>query len=144
MELSIYITAGQATITPATLDPVPTIEGTIPALVKFLVSHYRGLLRPVTVQKPKGMRGYSFHWSNAQAAWSVIGANDPTWMTDGAEFLVYFAPSLSPSGRPWTIKDMQLAAKLLPMHPGYVNSVESGDRGVWASRVADRYLAGMR
>jgi hypothetical protein len=142
MDIAVYITAGQAIISPATPEDIIVVDGTLPALAKVLAQHFRGLLRPVTVKKPRGMRGYSFHWSNAQAAWSVIGANDPAWGTDGAEFLVYFNPGLmSLAKRLWTIKDMQTLATILPPHPGYAGSVEGWERGVSASRVASRFLS---
>lgn len=142
MELAVYITAGQAIISPATPDDIIVVDGDLHSLAKVLARHFQGLLRPVTVRKPRGMRGYSFHWSNAQATWDVIGANDPTWMTDGAEFLVYFSPGMMGlAQRLWTIKDMQNMAKMLPPHPGYASSVEGGERGVSASRVAARYLS---
>lgn len=94
------------------------------------------LVRGRSVSKPKGSRGFSFHWSNAQMKWDVIPANDPVWSLDGAEFLVYLDQKVvSPLGKPWSAKEMQYVAPRLPPHPGFARSWES------AQRVAARYLA---
>jgi len=140
MDLGLSFFAGHVLVAPAMPEDPVIVSGEIRELAREFARHYRGLLRPMTVQKPRATKGFSFHWSNAQAAWSVILANDPTWMLDGADFLVYFRPGvLSPVGKPWSLKDMQTIAKMLPPHPGYASSVEGGERGVSAARVAARY-----
>jgi hypothetical protein len=115
----------------------------IPLFVREIAKHLRYLVVPTTVTKPRGTRGFSFHWSNAQAAWDVVTWNDSSWHTDGAEFLVYFTKdALSPLGRPWSLKEMQYVAKMLPAHPGYSQSYESALRVASAIRVAMKYLEG--
>jgi hypothetical protein len=137
MELGLHFSAGHVVIAPATPEDPVVVDGYIELLTRAFGLHYRGLLRPMTVKKPRGTRGYSFHWSNAQNSWDVIPANDPTWMLDGAEFLVYFLPSaLNPLDSPWTLKQMQYIAQKLPPHPGAAFAV-----GVGAARVAKRYLS---
>ena len=111
-----------------------TVEGDIASMASLLGRHLSTLVRGTQVAKPKGTRGFSFHWSNAQAKWDVIAANDPTWSLDGAEFVVYLrASALSPLGKPWTLKEMQYIAQRLPAHPGF-------SRAVMAARVARRFL----
>jgi hypothetical protein len=110
------------------------VEGDIPSIAALLGKHLTTLVRGTHATKPKATRGFSFHWSNAQAKWDVIAANDPTWGLDGAEFLVYMkAGALSPLGKPWTLKEMQYVAQRLPPHPGF-------SRAVMASRVAARFI----
>jgi hypothetical protein len=136
MDLGLHFSAGYVLVAPAMPGDPAVADGSIADMVRLFGSHYRGLLRPWTVKKPKNTRGFSFHWSNAQAAWDVITANDPTWVLDGAEFLVYCRPdALSVAGKPWTLKDMIIISQHLPPHPGSEFAV-----GVGAARVAKRYL----
>lgn len=83
----------------------------------------------MTVRRPQGSnRGFSFHWSNAQAKWDVISANDSEWMVDGAEVLVYFDKgSVSPVGKPWTLAEMRYVAAALDKHPGFEFSVYASE-----------------
>lgn len=118
-----------------------TVRADIPNITREIDAHLSYLVIPSNVSKPKGARGFSFHWSNAQRAWDVIPANDPTWRTDGAEFLVYFTKgALSPVGKPWSLREMEYVAMSLPEHPGFSSSVESGRRAS-ATRVLARYVA---
>lgn len=140
MKLSLTVTLGMALFNSyeqeVLLKSIPTaeVEGEIPAMAAILGRNLSTLVRGTQVTKPKGTRGFSFHWSNAQAKWDVIAANDPTWGLDGAEFLVYFkAGVMSPLGKPWTLKEMQYVAQRLPPHPGF-------SRAVLASRVVRRFL----
>lgn len=136
MELSLDFYTGHAILTPPRDGSAYLLEGSIQTLAREIPHHYRGLLRPHQVQKPKGARGFSFHWSNAQNAWDVISAKDPTWDLDGAEFLLYFLPgALSPVGRPWSLKEMEYIAHSLPAHPGAAH-------GIRAASVAERFLNG--
>lgn len=136
MELSLDFYIGHAILTPPREGSTYLLDVSIQTLAREIPHHYRGLLRSIQVQKPKGARGFSFHWSNAQSVWDVIPANDPTWGLDGAEFLLYFLPgALSPVGKPWSLKEMEYIAHELPAHPG-------SDRGVRASVVAERFLKG--
>ena len=135
MDLGYHIGAGYVTVAPAVEGDPVVGTGDPREMARVLGGHFRGLLRPMTVQKPKGTRGFSFHWSNAQAKWDVITANDPTWGLDGAEFLVYFRPdALSPLGKPWSLKEMQYVASNLPVHPGAEFAMRA------ARRVALAYL----
>ena len=114
------------------------VDGEINAIATRLGRQLPVLVRGSHVTKPKATRGFSFHWSNAQAKWDVISANDPTWNLDGAEFVVYFKVGvLSPLGKPWTLKEMQYVAQRLPPHPGF-------SRAVMASRVVRRFLEEFR
>ena len=140
MELTIDIYRGAAIVHPwdhpgATGFRVPL--GDFTGLATAFARHFRTLLIPANVVKPKGTRGFSFHWSNAFATWDAKPWNDAMWHTDGAEFLVYFTRNaLSPSGGPWSKRDMEMVARKLPEHPGYASSPES------SQRVADRFLRG--
>lgn len=144
MKLCLTMSPGMALFT-SSADRSPQsgscdmeVEGEINTIAARLGRQLLVLVRASHVTKPKATRGFSFHWSNAQAKWDVIAANDPTWSLDGAEFLVYFrAGALSPLGRPWTLKEMQYVAQRLPQHPGFSSAV-------MASRVARRFLEGGR
>lgn len=108
---------------PGNTDTV--IEGDIPSLAAALGRKLTTLVHARSVTRPRGTRGFSFHWSNAQARWDVIVANDPTWTLDGAEFLVYVrVDALSPLGKPWSLKEMQYVAAKLPPHPGASGAAE--------------------
>ena len=142
MELSLNFYRGFVLVSTPDESPSGIIaEGTIRGLAREFSRHYRGLLHPGSVSRPKGVkRGFSFHWSNAQAAWDVIVLSDQTTGLDGAEFLVYFRPdALSPVGKPWSLKEMQYVASILPPHPGYAFSMEGG-MGRSAARVAARFV----
>lgn len=81
---------------------------------------------PGSVPKLRGaVRAFSFHWSNAQAAWSVISVREFPWGIDGAEFILFVGQDTqSPLGKVWTLPEMQHVAKMLPNHPGYADSAE--------------------
>lgn len=120
--------------------------GMIADLVRELNTQMvRRMPRPQQVQRLRGAtKAFSFHWSNAQAAWDVmtLKGSDLPWGLDGAEFIVFVGPkALSPVGKLWTLTEMQYVAKQLNPHPGYASSFESGRRGLRAvERVAMRYL----
>lgn len=97
---------------------------------------------PQQVGKPRGAaKGFSFHWSNGQGAWSVIAVRDYPWGLDGAEFFVFTGPkAASPVGKSWSLAEMKYVAKKLRPHPGYANSPESAFRTLTA-RVSRRFLA---
>lgn len=143
MNLALNFYRGSVVIFPPVAGkdwPVIIPEMDIRLLTHEISKHLRTLVIPAVVAKPRGYRGFSFHWSNAQRAWDVISANDPSWQTDGAEFLVYFAKdALSPLGKPWSLKEMEYVAKTLPDHPGFANSMESS-RMASASRVTAKFL----
>lgn len=82
------------------------------------------------VPRPRGaVKAFSFHWSNAQAAWHVMIIKEFPWPIDGAEFIVFVGPlALSPLGKVWTLTEMQYVAKRLRPHPGYAGSFEGGTR----------------
>jgi hypothetical protein len=98
------------------------------------------------IPKPPGKyRGFDFHWSNAQSAWDVITAT-PNGDVDGATFVLWCpldGSSLSPLGRPWTLKEMQYVAKYLGPHPAYAFSYERSRvaHADMARRIALRYAA---
>ena len=123
MELNLIFRPGCALATPpgqGGWEDGLVVEGDIQTLAKAVSRQFQALLHPGEVHKPRGARGFSFHWSNAQAKWDVIPANDPSWSVDGAEFVLYFVPgALSPLDRPWTGTEMKYMAKALPPHPGY-------------------------
>lgn len=97
------------------------------ALGRYLA---RQVPEPVNVSRVRGFpKAFSFHWSNAQRAWDVIPVREFPWALDGAEVIVFVGPdALSPLGKLWTLPEMRYVAKLLPDHPGYARSVESGGR----------------
>lgn len=141
MELSLSFYRGHVILAPGGAGAGVTVEGNIANLAREFAKHFRsgGLLHPTTVKKPRGVKGFSFHWSNAQSAWDAIRANDPSWQTDGAEFLVYVRPdALSPIKKPWSLKEMEYIASMLPPHPSYSFSMEGMSR-----RVASRFLEGI-
>lgn len=150
MDLSLTFFRGSVIISPSRDDGSGVVldNADIRSLTVALAQHLRALVIPTSVTKPRGTRGFSFHWSNAQASWDVVAWNDPSWRTDGAEFLVYFTKdALSPLGKPWSLKEMQYVAKMLPEHPGYASSMESSSRRagwvqVAANRVAAKFLSG--
>lgn len=134
MKLRLDFVPGSATLTP---DP-EGFQGDITTLARSLGGKLSVLVNASTAHRPRGTKGFSFHWSNAQAKWDVIPANDGTWPLDGAEFVLYVrADALSPLDKPWSMKEMQYVAKGLPHHPGYAASLEA-----MSGRVASRYLAG--
>lgn len=139
MKLRLDFVPGSATLSP---DP-EGFEGNIPSLARFLGQKLPVLVNASSARRPRGTKGFSFHWSNAQGKWDVIPANDGTWGLDGAEFLLYVrADALSPLDKPWSMKEMQYVAKELPPHPGYASSTESWSRV--ARRVVSRFLTGGR
>ncbi len=142
MSLALTFFRGSAIVsTPVGEGSQGVVRADIPSITRELGEHLSYLVIPSNVPKPKGSRGFSFHWSNAQRAWDVIAANDPTWRTDGAEFLVYFTKgALSPVGKPWSLREMEYVAMSLPEHPGFSSSVESGRRAS-VNRVVARYTA---
>ena len=143
MRVCLQINPGFLHVSLAVLGTCDAIvdDPSIQTLAGLIGKNLSTLVRGRTVAKPPGSRGFSFHWSNAQATWDVIPANDPAWSLDGAEFLVYVHQKvLSPLGKPWSAKEMQYVAKHLPPHPGYSGSAESMWRSA-ACRVAARYLA---
>lgn len=84
---------------------------------------------------PGAKKAFSFHWSNAQGKWDVIAVRDFPWDIDGAEFFVFVgAKATSPTGKLWTLTEMQYVAQKLNKHPGYASSPESTRRvaGWWA------------
>lgn len=139
MQVCLQFNPGYLHVTPGVLGGQSCdtlIEATVQDFTRELGKKLLLLVRGRTVMKPKGSRGFSFHWSNAQAKWDVIPANDPAWSLDGAEFVVYVdAKVTSPLGKSWSAKEMQYVALRLPPHPGYSMSMEG------AQRVAARYLA---
>jgi len=131
MKLSITTVPGSAVLAP---DP-DGFEGSITNIARELGRKLPVLVNSTTARRPKGTKGFSFHWSNAQAKWDVIPANDGTWPLDGAEFVLYVrADALSPLDKPWSMKEMRYVAKSLPEHPGYGSSMRM------AARVAARFL----
>ena len=133
MKLSITTVPGSAVLAP---DP-DGFEGSITNIARELGRKLPVLVNSTTARRPKGTKGFSFHWSNAQAKWDVIPANDATWDLDGAEFVLYVrADALSPLDKPWSMKEMQYVAKNLPYHPGFGSSMEG-----MSGRVASRFLA---
>jgi hypothetical protein len=143
MDLTFTFFRGSVVISPPIEDGAHGItHADIPSMARELGKHLRYLVVPASVPKPKGARGFSLHWSNAQRSWDVIPANDPTWRTDGAEFLVYFTKgALSPLGKPWSLKEMEYVAMSLPEHPGFAQSFEAS-RVASAICVAAKYLEG--
>lgn len=138
MDLSLTFFRGMVILSPPQEDgAIVLADAKIPSLAREIGRHLRTLVVPTTVTRPKGkMIGFSFHWSNAQAKWSVIRWNEPSWHTDGAEFLVYATrDALSPLGRPWSLKEMEYVAAALHPHPGYAFSMEGSAR-----RVATKFL----
>lgn len=135
MKLCLQFKPGAALLTPLVDGErcgavVETIHGLTHALGKQLIT----LVNASTATKPKGTKGFSFHWSNAQAKWDVISANDATWGLDGAEFILYVrADALSPLNKPWSLKEMEYVAVTLPAHPGFSSSMRM------AQRVASRF-----
>lgn len=111
-------------------------------LTRFMVPKLLGVGGRV-IPKPRGKyRGFDFHWSNGQGAWDVIAAT-PNMEVDGATFVLWCpldGSSLSPLGRPWSLKEMQYVAKYLGPHPGFAYSYEGSRRYLSAQRVAFRYL----
>lgn len=145
MDLSLTFFRGSVVVSPPRDETsgVFLADADIRSFAKEIARHLRALVTPTTVTKPRGTRGFSFHWSNAQASWDVVSWNDASWHTDGAEFLVYFTKdALSPLGKPWSLKEMQYVAKMLPEHPGYAFSMEGAARVAGAIRVAARFLGG--
>jgi hypothetical protein len=140
MDLSLDIYRGAVIATPYLLGESTgffVAEATPTDLSRVLGAHLRGLLPAanVTHPNPRKFRGWSFHWSNAFGSWDAKSWQDPSWHTDGAEFILYMAKdATSPSGRPWSLKDMEMVAIRLPEHPGFRASPES------AGRVATRFL----
>jgi hypothetical protein len=107
-------------------------------LTRFMLPKLLGVGSRAIPKPPGKYRGFDFHWSNAQAAWDVITAT-PNMDVDGATFVLWCpldGSSLSPVGRPWSLKEMQYVAKYLGSHPGYANSYESS-----RSRAAHSYTA---
>lgn len=140
MDLNLSFFRGSVIVSAPTPDASGVLvpDAGLRSLSKEFARHLRTLLVPATVTKPRGTRGFSFHWSNAQAAWDVVPWADPSWHTDGAEFLVYFTnDALSPVGKKWTLKEMEYVAKMLPPHPGYAHSFEG-----MTHRVARRFFEG--
>ena len=117
-----------------TLKGTGTVVEVARDLTRYFLRHLSGV-GTRSVPKPVGkMKGFSFHWSNAQAAWDVITATSADLsMVDGADFIL-FCPltTLSPLGRPWSLTEMKYVAKALGNHPGYGSSMEGGQR--WAAR----------
>jgi hypothetical protein len=73
------------------------------------------------------VKAYSFHWSNAQAAWDVITARQFPWSLDGAEFILFVGSgAVSLLGKPWGLSEMKYVARALDHHPGYAGSMEYG------------------
>jgi len=144
MDLALTFFRGSVVVSPPAGEAtgVLVLDADIRTVGRELAKHLRHLVVPAIVSKPKGSRGFSFHWSNAQRAWDVVPWNDPTWHTDGAEFLMYFVKgSLSPLGKPWSLKEMEYIAKMLPEHPGFAQSFEAS-RVAGAICVAAKYLEG--
>jgi hypothetical protein len=141
MDLTFTFFRGSVIVSsPVGEEAQEVVHADIPSMARELGKHLRYLVVPTNVPKPKGTKGFSFHWSNAQRAWDVIPANDPTWRTDGAEFLVYFTKSaLSPLKKPWSLKEMEYVAMSLPEHPGFAQSFEAS-RVASVARVAAKYL----
>lgn len=106
-----------------TLHGTGSIREVTAALAQSVLRRMPG---PKAVPKVKGfLKAFSFHWSNAQRAWSVIGVREFPWDIDGAEFVVFVgADAMSPLGKIWSLVEMQYVAKALPEHPGFANSVE--------------------
>lgn len=106
-----------------------TVQEVTRGLNRFMLRRLLGVGGRV-VQKPKGkVKGFDFHWSNAQAAWDVIMVQSASWDVDGATFVVWCPPdALSPLGKMWTRTEMQYVAKDLDPHPGYGSSMEGGQR----------------
>ena len=83
------------------------------------------------ILRPRGaVKGFSFHWSNAQAAWDVIPVTrDMGRMVDGAEFYLWCMPgAVSNLGKPWRLSEMEHVASKLRHHPGYASSFDGGRR----------------
>ena len=102
-------------------------EGSIETLTHAINLQLISKVRYFPSHTLPGMKGkvkaFSFHWSNAQAAWDVISVRESSWSTDGAEFILYSPPqATSPLGKPWTLKEMQYVAKKLLPHPGFANA----------------------
>jgi len=98
---------------------------------------------PMQVGKLRGAtKAFSFHWSNAQGAWSVITLRDFPWGLDGAEFILFAgAKATSPVGKSWSLAEMKYVAKKLAPHPGYAGSMEGGQARRAMERVARRFMA---
>ena len=113
-----------------TLHGTGSIHDVTVALAQSVIRRLPG---PKAVPKIRGaLKAFSFHWSNAQRSWDVIGVREFPWDIDGAEFIVFVgADALSPLGKVWTLTEMKYVAKALPDHPGFANSPESGDRRKW-------------
>lgn len=81
-----------------------------------------------TLSRPKGTVWYSFHWSNAQMAWDVIREKDSVVSVTGADLLVAVAKSAidSTTGKPFTLRDLQVLARFLREHGSYSSSMEGG------------------
>ena len=112
-------------------------------LTRFMLPKLLGVGGRAIPKPPGKYRGFDFHWSNAQAAWDVITAT-PNMDVDGATFVLWCpldGSSLSPLGRPWSLKEMQYVAKYLGQHPGYANSYEGSTYRRMAQRVAANYRA---
>jgi len=93
---------------------------------------------PTQVPKAKGaVKAFSFHWSNAQAAWDVIHVREyPEWL-DGAGFVLFVGRNaMSPTGNLWSQAEMKYVAKKLAHHPGYASSPESA----WPRRAASEQV----
>ena len=132
MNLSLTVIPGSALLAPSPEG----FEGNLTNLARSLGRKLGVLVNASSATKPRGTKGFSFHWSNAQAKWDVIPANDATWGLDGAEFILYVrADSLSALDKPWSMKEMQYVAKALPPHPGFGSSMRM------SARVAARFLA---
>lgn len=84
---------------------------------------------PMRVAKVKGaVKAFSFHWSNAQAAWDVIPIRDFPWGLDGAEFILFVGrKAVSPTGKLWSLTEMRYVAKKLANHPGYAFAVRGAN-----------------
>jgi len=135
MKLSLQFKPGSALMTPFSEGSQGVVVEGLHDVPRALGRRLSTLVSASTATKPRGTRGFSFHWSNAQAKWDVISANDPTWALDGAEFILYVHPTaLSPLNKSWTLKEMQYIAASLPPHPGF-------SRAVMAARVAARFIA---
>lgn len=104
--------------------------GTIKTLTDALNMHMvRRVPPPGQVPRVRGAaKAFSFHWSNAQAKWSVITApsGDFPWGIDGAEFILFVAKTaVSPLGKVWTLPEMKYVAQGLQEHPGYAWAVKA-------------------
>jgi len=119
-----------------------TIDGVAHGLGAGIVKHVPS---PMVVPKVRGAgKAFSFHWSNASAAWDVIVWKDFPAHLDGAEFILFTGrTALSPLDKPWSLAEMRYVATRLPPHPGYASSYEGGQARRAAEQVALRFVAGV-